>query len=172
MRRWAEFCELARAKEDRTKHGASEPPRVGVLQRRMEAGKDMQAAGQGIFRAVGKGEAGARRDFAGAMQVGQQTVKSDAAEADDDTQMLEEGNLLVDPWSAIAQLLRCGLVRGWRATPNRGDPKIGELHAVIARYGVGLRGKACFMQNGIQEVSRAVASEWAARAVGAVRAWR
>ena len=170
MGRWAEVSEPARATEDRTKHGVREPPSVCVLQRRMEAGDDVQTAGQGVLCAVNKGKTGAHSDTAGALQMSQQTIECDTSEADNNAKMLEEGNLLVEPGRAVAQFLWCGLVRGWCSTPNRGDPKIGELHTVIARCGVGLRGKARFMQNRIQEIPGAVTREWATCPVGTMRA--
>src|SRR5579859_4604765 len=99
----------------------------------MIAGNCDQAAGERVFGAMGKYEARARGQLPGPLLVGQQPIEGNAAQANNHTQVLEQGNLLVEPRGAIAQLLGRGLVGWGSATADGGNPKILELHAVVAR---------------------------------------
>jgi len=102
--------------------------------------------------------------------VREETVESDASETNDDAQIVEQTEFFVEPGSAVAQFFRCRLVTGWRATPYRRDPQVGQLHAVVARCRVRLRGESRFAEHWVEEVSRPVASEGASSAIGTMRA--
>src|SRR5579872_124458 len=109
-------------------------------------------------------------DLAGSEQVGDDAVEADLSEADDYAHVGQSCNFLVEPGGAGGDFFGEGLIAGRSAAHDRGDPRAGEPHAVIAMGGDGLRGKSGAMQQRIEEVSRAVAGEGAAGAVGAVRA--
>ncbi len=167
-----EFGERSGATKDIEEHGSRETPCVRVLQRGMEAGDDVHAAWHGEFGAVAKGISGARGDAPCALHVCQKAVKGDAAEADDNTELLEHGEFLIEPWGAVAQFLRSGFIGRRRASPNRGDPETRKLHAVVARSGLWLRGEAGLVQHRIEKIAGAIARERSAGTVGAVRAGR
>jgi len=66
---------------------------------------------------------------------------------------------------AVAHLLRGRLVAGRGAADDRGDPGVAELEPVVAGDACGLAGKSEFVQDGIHEITGAVAGKGAARAV-------
>ena len=107
---------MAGAEEDGQEHGPGELAGVGVLQRWMIAGQQPEAAGQSILRPVAEGEAGARRDLSRAELVSQESVESDLAQANDNTKVPEQANLLIEPGRAVALLLRCRLIGRRSAT--------------------------------------------------------
>ena len=97
-------------------------------------------------------------------------IERDAAKADHDAQVAKKTEFFVKPRGAVTLLFRRGLVVRRRAAHHRADPKIGELHAVVTRIGVWLRGEARLVQHGIEEMPGTIASEWAASAIGSVGA--
>ena len=82
----------------------------------------LQAAGKRVLCAVCESGAGAGIEFAGALRLGEQAVKRDAAQADDDAKIGEQGDLVVEPGGAVAQFFGGRLVAGRGAARDGGDP--------------------------------------------------
>jgi hypothetical protein len=61
--------------------------------------------------------------------------------------------------SAIANLLRGGLIAGRRAADDRGDPGVAELEAIVVGDARGLTGKSQLVQDRIHEIARAIAGK-------------
>ena len=74
--------------------------------------------------------------------------------------------------AAFAELVRRRLVSGGSAMDGRGDVAVFEGQAVVRRRRVGLGSKPRAVERVVEEVSRAVAGEHAAGAVGSVGARR
>ena len=100
----------------------------------------------------------------------QVSVPRDVAQADDDAQPGEQGDLLVEPACAVRQLGGRWLVLRRRAAADGGDPQVAQPHAVVAAARCGLRGEARLVEHGIKKVAGAVAGKGPSGAVGAVRA--
>src|ERR1700677_2787122 len=115
----------------------------------MEAGKQITIAWQREFSTVGELEARLALGLVRALQVLQITVEGYATETDDYPQFGQQRDFLVQVRRTILQLGTLGRVVGRGTTDHRADPAILELHAVVARQGIGLRGKTGFVENGI-----------------------
>lgn len=131
----------------------------------------MEAVGQKIVSAVRKTVLGFASDDAGLKQEGEVAVEGDFAEADDDANARESLDFIGEVGAAVADLLRLGLVAGWGAANDGGDPGVTEFKAVVAGDGAGFAGEAELMEDGIHEVARAIAGEGTAGAVGSVSSW-
>jgi hypothetical protein len=101
-------------------------------------------------------------------QVREVAVPGDLAEADDDADLGQRGDLGGQMRRAVADLLGGGLVAGRGAADDGADPGLAQLEAVVAGDGAGFAGEAELVQDGIHEVAGAVAGEGAAGAVGSV----
>ena len=163
-----EVGEFSGADEDMRKHGAVQATGVGVAQRRMVAAEQMQAVGQRVLCGVREAVVGAASNDACGEQVGEEAVPRDLAKADDHADAGQRVDLGCEVDGAVANFLRCGLISRGRAANDRGNPGVAEAEAVVAGDGSWLVGEAEFVQNGVHEVSRAIAGEWAARGIGAV----
>jgi hypothetical protein len=119
---------------------------------------------------MGEGVVGAAGDLAAQQEVGEEAVPGDLAEADYDANFGQGFDLGGEVSGAVADLLRRGLVAGWSAADDGGDPGVAETEAVVAGDGVGLGGEAELVEDGIHEVAGAIAGEGAAGAVGTVGA--
>ncbi len=98
-------------------------------------------------------------------------VPCDFAEADDDADFGEGGNLCRQVRRAVANLVRGGLVAGRSTADDGADPEFAKPEPIVTADGNGLAGQAEFVENGVHEVTRAVASEGTAGAVGSVGPW-
>jgi hypothetical protein len=74
--------------------------------------------------------------------------------------------------AACANLLRCGLVSGWRAAHGRCDVGIGQPQPVISRKAFGLRRETGEVEHAIEGGAGTVAGKRASRAVRAMRSRR
>jgi hypothetical protein len=82
---------------------------------------------------MAKGEAGAWREIAGALRVGEEAIKRNATETDYNAEILEQAQLLIEPGCAVTLLLGGGFVGGGSASYDGADPKASEAHAIVAR---------------------------------------
>jgi hypothetical protein len=128
----------------------------------------MQPIGQKILRSMREVILGFASNDAGIKQVGEVSIEGDLSQTDDDANTWQRLDLSSKMGGAVANLLGLRLVAGWSTADDGGDPGMAKLEAVIAMDGSWLAGQAKLMQNGIHEVTRAIASEGAASAVGAV----
>ena len=87
------------------------------------------------------------------------SIKSDAAQADNNTQPFEQRNFLVEIAGAIRDLLRQRFVVRRCASHRSTDPQIVQLHPVFPRPGFRLRSETYIMQHRVKEVAGAVARE-------------
>ena len=136
----------------------------------MVDGEKVEAVGQDVLCAMGETVGGLAGDNAGLQQEGEVAVEGDLAEADDDADARQGLDLGCEMRSAVADLLRGGLVSGWGAADDGGNPSVAELEAVVAGDGAGLAGEAEIIEDGVHEVAGAVTGEDAASAVGSVSA--
>ena len=164
------FYELAGADEDAFEHDGVETAGVGVAQRGVIAAEQGKTVGQVVLGGMAEGVERAAADDGGRDQVGEIAVPGNLTEADDDLDARQVDDLVGQMNGAVANLLRCGFVAGWGATDDGGDPGVAQPEAIVARGGLGVGGEAERMQDGVQEVARAVAGERTAGAVGAVGA--
>lgn len=160
--------QLAGADEDSGEHDAVEAAGIGVAQRGMVAGEEMDAVGQPVLCAVGEAIGGAGPNDIGVKEMGEEAVEGDLAEADDDADSWECGELMHEVLAAVADLLRERLVAGRSAADDGGDPGVAELEAVVAVDGLGLVGEAELVEDGVHEVAGAVSGEGATGTVGSV----
>src|ERR1700676_2560270 len=114
-----------------------------------------------------KREPATRSDDAIAKRPVQQSVKGNVAKANYNTHIIQEPDLFVEPWCAVGEFLGGRLVAGRGATGDGGDPQVMQLHAIVSRTGVGLRGKSDVVKHRKQKIPGTLTCEPAARAVGA-----
>src|SRR5579871_2623861 len=105
----------------------------------MVAGDHRKTIGERELCAVRKGIAGATDRMARSLRPGEKSVESNSAQAYDDAQVAQRGQLPIEPWRAIAKFFRGWLVSGRGAADDRSDPKIVQLHSIIERKREGLR---------------------------------
>ena len=134
----------------------------------MVAAEKRDAVGQMVFGTVGKGEGGAALDDSLPEEMGEVAVPCNLAETDNDADFGEGGDLCGQMRRTVANLFGGGLVAGWSAADDRADPELAKFEAVVAADGGGLAGQAELVEDGVHEVSGAVAGERAAGAVGSV----
>src|ERR1700761_2127199 len=127
-----EAGKLSGAEEDAGEHGAVEPSGQGVAQRGMVAGEQAEAVGELVLGAVGEGVGRAAGDDPGEYKLGEVAVPGDLAQADDDTDFGQRGELLREMRAAVADLLRGGLVAGRGAADDGGNPSLAQSQAVVA----------------------------------------
>src|SRR5690242_14136233 len=82
----------------------------------------------------------------------------------------QEFEFAFEIWTAIAQLIRLGLVGGRSATQGSGNVTTAQLQPILAMARFGLAGKPGFEEGSKQKVSRAVAGEHSSCTIGTVRA--
>lgn len=164
-----EAGELTRADKDPGKHGPVQAAGVGVAQRRVVAGEQVEAVRKGELGAVREAKGGAGGDDAGVEQIGEVGFQGDPAEGDDDAEVREGGELVREVFAAVANLVRAGLVGGRSAADGGGDPGMAEREAVVAASGLRAAGEAELMEDGEEEVAGAIAGKGPPGAVGAVR---
>jgi hypothetical protein len=166
----SQSCEFAGAHEYAGKHWPVEPSGVGIAQRGMVAAEEMEAIGQDVLGAVGEAVVGPSGYDSGVEQVGEVAIPGDFAEADDDSDAGQSGDLSGEMLGAVTDLLGERFVARRGATDDGGDPGVAEFEAVVAGDGFGPGGEAQVMEDGIHEVAGAVAGEGTAGAVGTVGA--
>ncbi len=118
--------------KDALKHDRVEAARVGIAQRGMVAGEELEAVRQVVLGPVGEGVEGAARDDAGHDEVGEEAIPGDLAEADDDPYARQVCDLRGEVLGTVADLLGRRLVAGRGATDDGGDPGVAKLQAVVA----------------------------------------
>ena len=149
----AEAGEFSRSQEDAGEHGAVETPGVGVAQRRVIGGEEMEAVGKTVLGSVGETVLRFAGDDAGFEEEGEVAVKGDFAEADDDADTGQRLDLCGEMRGAVANLLGEGLVAGRSAADDRGYPCVSELETVVATDGAGFAGEAELVEDGVHEVA-------------------
>ena len=107
-----------------------------------------------------------------APQMREIAVPGDVAQAHDDAQACEQGDLLIEPACAVGEFRGRRFVVRRRAAADGGDQDIAQLHTVVAAARAGLRGESRLIEHGIEEVARAVAGEGPSGAVRPMRARR
>ena len=165
-----EAGELPGADEDTGEHGPVKAAGVGVAKGRVIAGEQMDAIGQAEFGGMGEAEGQAGGDDLRVQEMGEIGVEGDPAEADDDANAGQSGDLTGEVVAAVADLLRERLVAGRSAAEDGADPGMAEFEAVVAPGGVWLVGEAELAEDGVHEAAGAVAGEGAAGAIGSVSA--
>jgi hypothetical protein len=130
--------------------------------------EQMKAVGEKILCPMREVILGFSGNDAGVKQVGEVSIEGDLSKTDDDANTWQCLDLSSKVGGAVANLLGQGLVARWSTADDGGDPGMAKLEAVIAMDGSRLAGQAKFVQYGIHEVARAIASEGAASPVGAV----
>ncbi len=165
-----EAGQLASADEDSGEHGSVQAAGVGVAQGWVIAGEQMDAVGHGVFGSVGEAEGGPGADDLCVKEVSQEAVPGDLSEADDDPNASQGGELVGEVLAAVTNLLREGLVAGRSAADDGGDPGVAKFEPIVARGAGGLVGEAEFVEDGVHEVSGAVAGKRTTGAVGTMGA--
>jgi len=100
--------------------------------------------------------------------VGEVAIPGDLAEADNDADTWELGDLVGEMLGAVADLGGGGLVAGRGAADDGGDPGVFEAEAVVAGCSMGLGGESEGVEDRVHEIAGAVAGEGASGAVGSV----
>ena len=149
-------------------HRTIEAASVGVAEGGVVAAEQGEAVGEQVFGTVGEFEGGTTLDDSLPEEMGEVAVPGDLAEADDDSNFGERGDFVGEVGGAVAHLLWGRLVAGRGAADYRADPELAELEAVVAADGDGFGGEPELVEDGVHEVSGAVAGEGAAGAVGSV----
>ena len=137
-----EAGEFEGAEEDVGEHRTVEAAGVGVAKGGVVAAEEGEAVGEEVLGTVGEGEGGTAFDDSLAEEMGEEAVPGDLAEADDDADFGEGGDLSGEVGGAVADLLRGGLVAGRGAADDGADPELAELEAVVAADGHGFGGEA------------------------------
>ena len=128
------------------------------------------SARQVVFGSVSEGVEAAARDDAGGEEVGEVAVPGDLAQADNDAETWEGGDFGSKMGTAVAELVGLGFICGRGAADHGRDVSMAQLKAVFAVRGEGLGGEAEGVQDGVHEVTGAVAGKGAASAVGPMSA--
>lgn len=160
--------ELHGTEKDVREHRTIETAGVGVAEGGVVTAEEGEAVGEEVLGAVGEGVGGAAFDDSLPEEMGEVAVPGDLAEADDDANFGERGDLCGEMGGAVANLLWSGLVAGRGAADDGTDPELAELEAVVAADGHGFGGEAELVEDGVHEVSGAVAGEGATGAIGSV----
>ena len=134
----------------------------------MVAGEEMETVRKGVFRGVGEAVVGSTADDTGGEEVGEAAIPGDLAEANDDSDAWEGTDLGGEVDGAVTNLLGSGLVAGWSAADDGGDPGMAQAEAVVAGGCVRLIRETEVVEYGIHEIARSVAGEGAASAIGPV----
>ena len=153
-------------------HRTIEAAGVGIAQRRMVAAQEIEAVWQQIFGSVGEFVIGSALYLAGCEQVCEKAVPRNLAQAYDNADARERLDLGCEVGGAVANLLRGGLVTGRSAADDRANPGVAKAEVVVARDGLGLGGESELVQNGVHEVSGAVAGEGPSGAISAMGSGR
>jgi hypothetical protein len=156
-------------KKDASEHGSVEATGVGVAQGRVIGSEKMQTVGEKILGAMGETVLGFAGDDAGFKQKGEVAVKGYLPETNGDTDSRQSLDLCRQMGGAVADLLGMRFVAGRGAADDRGYPRMAKLEAVVAVDGPGLAGQAEFMQDGVHEITGAVAGKGPAGAICSVR---
>jgi len=119
---------------------------------------------------MAEGVGGSAFDDALVEQVREVAVPCDLAEADDDADLRERGDLCCQVSRAVANLLRRGLVAGRGTADDRTNPDLAQLEAVVTAGGSWLAGQAELVEDRVHEVAGTVAGEGTARPVSSVSA--
>ena len=112
----------------------------------MITAEKMEAVGEQVLGCVGKDVRTAALNDRGLYEVGEEAIPGNFAQAYDDAETGERGDLGGEVGGAVADLLGERLV-SWRGTADdRGDPSVAEAEAIVAGDGAGLGGKTEGMQ--------------------------
>jgi hypothetical protein len=131
----------------------------------------MQTVREKILGAMRETVLGFAGDDAGFKQKGEVAVKGDLPEAYGDTDTRQSLDFSCEVGGAVADLLGVGFVSRRGAADDRSYPGMAKLEAVVAVDGSRFAGQAEFMQDGIHEITGAVAGKGPAGAVCPVRPW-
>src|SRR6266702_4882263 len=141
------------ADEDVGEHWAVEAAGVRVAQRWVIAAEQAQAVWKRVFRAMAEAVVRPASDDACKQEMGEETVPGDLTQADDDADAGQRVDLGRQMHSAVADLLRRGLVAGRRAANDGGDPGMTQAEAVVAGDGSGLGSESKLVEHRIHKVS-------------------
>jgi hypothetical protein len=158
--------------EHRAKHGRGEFAGGCVLLARM-VGTDQQrlAFAGSMLRIVSEHESGSPRNLAPIAQDSKVYIERQPAERHHHLNIVYEVHLALQIRAASVNLLDGWLVVRWGATDCGADVRVDQLQPVVARNAGGLGGKAGGVEDRVQKISRAIAGEYASRAIGAVGPW-
>ncbi len=92
----------------------------------------MEAVWKQVLGSVGETILGFASDGAGLKQVGEVAVEGNLSEADHNADARQGFDFGGEVRSAVAEFLREGLVAGWGAADDGGDPGVTELEAIVA----------------------------------------
>jgi len=134
----------------------------------MIGSEEMQAVGKNVFRAVAEAIGGPAVNDPEMQKMGEIAVKRYLSETDNDADAGQLLNFSGEMDGAVANLLRLRFVARGCAANDRGNPGVAKLQTIVAVNRPGFSGQAEFVENGVHKVSRAVAGEGAASAIGAV----
>jgi hypothetical protein len=165
-------CQFPCAQKDAGEHGAVQAAGIGIAQGWVVRGQKVKVVGEKVIRSVAEAVGRFAGDDASMQKVREVAVEGDLSETDDDADAWERLDFAGEVGGAVANLLRLRLVTGRGATDDRGDPGVAEFEAVVAVDCAGLAGEAELVQDGVHEVTGAIACERTAGAVGSVGAWR
>lgn len=164
--------QLPRSKKDLDEHGSIQPTGVGISERGMIRGQQVQSVGKQIMRTMRKLVLGFTSYDTGVQQMREVAVEGDLSQTHNNANAWQSGDLGGKMFGAVANLLRLGLVSGRRATDDRGYPGVAQLEAVVACDGAWFASQAELVQDRIHKVAGAVASKGPACAIGSVGAGR
>ncbi len=123
------------SQEDAGEHRAIEEAGVGVAQGGVVAAEEGDVVRQQVLGPMAKSVGGAAFDDTFVEEVGEVAVPCDFAEADDDADFGEGGNLGGEMRRAVANLYGRGFVAGRGAADDGADPDLAEFKAVVAADG-------------------------------------
>lgn len=98
------------------------------------------------------------------------SVQSEAAENNDNLNILKEFYFFLEIRPAGKKLFPGGSVPGRRAVSGGGNIGIGELQAIVAAARIRLGSEAGFIERAVEKVARTVACEHSAGSVGSMGA--
>ncbi len=158
------------AHEDSGEHDGVEPSGVGVAQRWMIAGKQVQSVRQLVLDRMTETVCGFSGDDSGVEQISQVAIEGNLAEADDDPDTRQGLHLVGEVLGTVTDLLRERLISGRGTAYDRGYPGMTELEAIVAGDRFGFTGKAEVVKNWIHEVAGSVTGERTAGSIGTMSA--
>lgn len=167
-----EAGQFSGAEEDSGEHGAVEAAGVGVSERGVVGGQQMEAVWQQVGCAVRETVGRFAGDDAGMEQVGEVAVEGDLSQADDDANPGKRVDFACEMAGAVAEFLWQRFISRWGAAEDGGDPGMAQLEAVVAGDGSGFAGEAELVEDRVHEVAGAVSGEGTAGAVGSVSSGR
>ncbi len=136
----------------------------------MICGENMRSFRNRVLRSVTKDKSLAAGDFSQPQQMRKVSIERNLPKAYHHAQFLQKRNFRVHKCGAVFNLAWKRFVPRRSATDDGRDAQPVQTHSILQRVSERLRREARCVQHRIEKISRSIAGERSARAIGAMRA--